>query len=145
MNSTWVVCADASRARIFNYNKHDHSLEELLAFSHPASRLKESDLGDDEPGVVLTRSDYVLHGMAEPKQRKELEAMSFAKDIAQHLSKEHKLGHFSRLVLIAAPEFLGMLRNKLSKTLTSSNIFELNKDVSKLPASQILEHLPRYF
>jgi hypothetical protein len=50
LKRTWVVVANAARARLCEFDPRDGSLTELADFTHPAARRKGSDLASDRPG-----------------------------------------------------------------------------------------------
>lgn len=145
MNSMWVLCANASRARLFIRHKPHAELEELPALTHPASRQKASERGSDEPGVGFERAGHGMHAKAEPTPLKESEAKVFAKEVAKHLQRAFEHQQFKQLVIIAAPAFLGLLRKQLNNTVHASIIAEIDKDLSQLPPAEISQYLPNVF
>jgi protein required for attachment to host cells len=53
-------------------------------------------------------------------------------------------GEFERLMLIAAPDFLGLLRKHLSPPLTRMVAIEIPKVLTQQTAADIRAHLPEY-
>ncbi len=114
MRKTWVVAAESSRARIFSANGRTKPMQELEAFAHPRSRAKVLDINSDDAGHVYDRKGHGIHDMESEMDPKKTEADRFAKELADHLDQARAEGRFEALVLIAAPEFLGLLRKHLS-------------------------------
>ncbi|HQT42758.1 MAG TPA: host attachment protein [Halothiobacillus sp.] len=154
---TWVVVADAARARFFrvedNTGAHGGSehapsvaasahgaLMEIKDLSHPASRLYDRELVSDAPGISNVRGMSSRFGMQEIVLPKEEEAIRFAKEVADLL--KHNLEEFDRLYLIAAPHFLGLLRLDLDKGVRAKIAAELNQDLSAHSTEEIRRHLP---
>lgn len=113
MTEYWIVVADSSKARIFSREKKYSSLEELESLTHPESRLRRQDLVTDRPGQKQKASETGEYEAGENNDPKEDEAEAFAGEIGEQLNKARAQGRFERLVLLAEPEFLGLLRKRL--------------------------------
>jgi protein required for attachment to host cells len=81
------------------------------------------------------------HGTGGERSPHKHEAQLFARQIAAEL--EHERQGFDRLVLVAGPEMLGLLRAALSDSLRARVSAEVDKDLEGQPSSAVLEHLPR--
>lgn len=78
----------------------------------------------------------------EPQQTPdEREAELFARDIAAVLLKGQQDGHFKKLLLIAEPKFLGVLRVALDPHVKSLVTLEINKDLTHSSGHQLREQL----
>ena len=73
---------------------------------------------------------------------KENEAIKFAIEIANRLNAARARGEFDRLGLVAAPAFLGLLRERLSPETRAIVEFEVDKDLLHLPPQEIRDRLP---
>ncbi len=113
MRKTWIVAAESSRARIFQAENRT-KLQELQGLVNPKARARVLDLNADEAGLVYDRMGQGRHHMENEVDPKKHEAEIFAHEIAEYLDKARASGQFEELVLIAAPEFLGLLRKHLS-------------------------------
>ena len=71
-------------------------------------------------------------------------AINFAKRVAGRLDLARHQGNFDQLMIVAAPTFLGMLRNELSQATANSLSLEMNKDLTRMSAEEIRQHLPEY-
>jgi protein required for attachment to host cells len=113
MNRTWVVVANAARARLCEFDPRDGSLTELADFTHPAGRQKGSDLATDRPGHAAkgqtgSRTSFEPHTEVHHKER-----ATFAHELAQHLELAVVEGRCPALALIASNPFLGELKARL--------------------------------
>ncbi|MFO7802816.1 MAG: host attachment protein [Desulfovermiculus sp.] len=140
----WVVVGDSARARIFGTNSRGGGLTELEVLYHPESRMRDSELQTDKPGRM-----YAMQGefrsAAEQTPARKVEAERFAQSLAEYLDTMHHENRFEHLILVASPNFLGLLRNQFSSRLHNAVISELNKDISQLKkAEDIRKHLPEY-
>lgn len=114
MKKTWVVAAESSRARIFEAENRVQPMKELEGLAHPKSRAKVLDINADDAGQTFDRMGQGMHDMEKEVDPKKHEADQFAKEIAERIDKARAAGQFEALVLIAAPEFLGLLRKHLN-------------------------------
>ena len=80
MNSTWIIVADASRARFFEASGSSSDIFETETLTHPEGRLHEQDLTSDLPGRAYDSSGEGRHAMGssvEPKKH-EIEEKRYA-------------------------------------------------------------------
>ena len=141
MESTWIVVADSSRARLFSAASASSVLVEVEDLIHSASRLHETDLNSDRPGRSFDSNGEGRHAMESPENQ---EAILFAKEISTCLKSHHNQGAFSKLVLVAAPEFLGHLRTLVDKNLMATIALEIDKNMVQHDVADIREHLPKF-
>lgn len=142
MSTTWVVVADSSRARIFTAKTSTSELQELEILAHPEGRLHEQEISSDLPGKVKGK-DGGGHAYSDEVTPKEQEIINFAKRVAEHLEHAYHVQKFHRLAIVAAPAFLGELRNHLSAQVTKVLCFDLNKNITLQTPEEIRKHLPK--
>jgi protein required for attachment to host cells len=117
MQDTWVMVANAARARCFERHKADGTLRERADYVHPQSRQKGIDLGSDRSGHVDrdTRagagSGTPLDARTDPRAK---EHDSFARQLAKVINDAVAGGRCGALVLVASNPFLGELKSHLS-------------------------------
>jgi protein required for attachment to host cells len=152
MPATWIVSANASRARIFAQGSATAPLDEVLDLVNEASRLRDTDLETDSPvgsraasdsrhnvGAPTTPSSY------EPKQTaKKHEMELFAREVAAEVVRAHNEKRFEKLCLVASPEFLGMLRKLIEPRLHDALALEINKDYTQSTAQELREQIRAY-
>jgi protein required for attachment to host cells len=142
MNSTWLVVADNSRARIFSMESRTGPIEEIKSIVHTEARLREQNMTSDLPGRASGNSGGAGHSYQDETSPKEQENINFAKEIANELDAARKGNKYKQFVLVAAPKFLGNLRNQMSPQTQKLSCFELAKNLAHLNATEIREHLP---
>lgn len=143
MKLSWIVVADSTRARIFTADTASSPLEEIEDLYHAEGRLHDREITSDLPGKIKS-ADGGGHAFEQPTDPKKHEADTFAHRVAHYLEDAHKAKRFEQLLIIAAPTFLGLLRNHLSEQLKQSVRFELDKDITTLSPADIRQHLPEY-
>jgi len=146
--TTRILLADQSTARFYDIDQADAPLRLVGELTDPDSRLKDRDLKSDRPGRVYdhastgTRRSAVPHhstgGEETPRRHG---AQVFANRIVHELETAREARLFDRLVLIAGPQFMGMLRSAMSKHLTEVIGAEVLKDLLHAPESAVRAHL----
>lgn len=129
MQTTWIVTADASRARIFQMLGRNH-IEEIEDFIHKESRQKDRELRTDAVGQFSVRSAPASSDMIERTEPTEHEAEIFSRTLGGYLDKARTQHKYDQLCLIAPPKFLGLLRKTLSKEALRMVDKEVPKDIS---------------
>ena len=115
MKETWIVLANASRARILD-REPGGRLEELADLVHPQSREKGIELASDREGHAekthgdLGRMRTAFQPHMEPRQK---EHSVFAVEVSRYLEDAVTQGRCRGLVLIASDPFLGELKSHL--------------------------------
>jgi protein required for attachment to host cells len=141
MERTWVVVAESSRARIFEASGQGAELQELSDLVHPASRLKGQALMSDSPGRAFDSKGRGRHAMSQETDVRRNESKIFADEIANQLEAGRTGGKFGRLILVAPPEFLGLLRASLGPETAGLVAATVNKNIARLKPEEIRKHL----
>jgi len=140
-DGTWILVADAARARIFQVEDKGKSLKTTWQHESAASTVPSRDIASDRPGRTFDRAGEGRHAKEPPTDPARYEKERFAREVAQHLDLERKVNSFHKLIVVAPPQFLGDLRASMSSQLEGCMQREINKDLSKLKPAEILEHL----
>jgi len=145
MAGIWVLAANSSRAYIYSTERATGDLKQVEKFDHPEARLHEQELTSDLPGRAFDSGGVGRHAMVQPVEPKRHEAINFAIQIADYLESARNEGKFRKLYIIAAPAFLGLLRERFSASLADLVTQEINKNLVNLHAQDIRNHLPERF
>ena len=134
MQTTWVIAADASRARVFQLLGRNN-IEEIETFVHPEGRQKDRELRTDAMGQYFPKGAQgsnakMGHSAVEPTDPTEHEAEVFSRTLGDYLDKARTQRKYDRLCLIAPPKFLGLIRQNLSKDAQRMVDKEVPKDIS---------------
>jgi len=141
MSATWVLVAESSRAKVYLATDRSATLVEIHDLVHPASRLHEGDLVSDTPGSDGGGVGQGRHVLDAETTARAHESLRFAKELAERLDRGRTEGAFGRLVLIAPPAFLGLLRDSLSKEVKDLVSQEVNKNLVQQPSEVIRTYL----
>lgn len=140
MRETWVVVADAGRARIFGLDRDTGSLSEREDYAHNEARLARRRLVSDRQGQ-LTSSTGRHHAVGTEVSPREQEDRHFAADIAGRLNDARAAGALERIMLVAPPKFLGLLREGLDDITRKRVDVELALDLTSLGTDEIRERI----
>ena len=138
-----VIVADASRARILSAEDNQSSLLETEDLVHSESRLREQDLVADGTGSGTDSGGYGMHSMGHEKAAHARQAEIFAAELCERIDGIRQRGALRRIYLVAAPEFLGLLRANLSKQCTVLVAGEVGKNLVTRSLEEIRGHLPK--
>jgi protein required for attachment to host cells len=144
---TYVLIADASRARLFQQAAQHYAL--LETFDHQPSRVHNRDLVADVNGRRTSGPSIggsfggrsVSRGVGRPGvapdiEPKEVEAAKFAHELATMLADTLR-DQGDRLVLAAPPHFLGLLKKTLSASVVKRVGLTVDKDLTKVDGREL--------
>ncbi|NNF73407.1 MAG: host attachment protein [Rhodobacteraceae bacterium] len=133
--NTCVLVASGELARLFDFAGRDHPL-----VPRPKGQLSAPPVNEPADAQGVTQSRFgTARSKLEPHNAHDKQAEGFADLIAEHLEKDASGGRFEKLVLIAAPRMLGLLRDKLGPVAQSKIWFEIDKNLAGMPDEAITE------
>lgn len=148
MGATWIVSANAGKAKFFSQVDASDTLVEINDMVNDGARLTTQESETDKLGpTAATKSIHNVGGatpnkLYQPAQTPDQhQSELFARDIASFLERSQNEGAFQQLHLVASPEFLGVLRKILEPKLGSAIDLEINKDYTQYSAAQLLEQV----
>jgi protein required for attachment to host cells len=146
-----IVVVDASRARLFTYEREnlaeglsEHLIEER-DLVNPARRLKDVDLFSDSRSSV-SRTGGLQYGVDDHREaRIERFDTEFSRLIVDQLVGLIRSNHPSRLIVCASPKMLGEIR-AASANLRRGGlaIDEVPRDLVQLATPQLRDRLTEY-
>jgi len=139
--NTLVAVAERARARLFHHEGPGKGLSEIGDLAHPEARMHGLELDTDRPGRVHDRKGPGRHAMSSEESTKERAASNFAREVAQAIKARRTHEGFGRLVLVAEPGFLGMLRAALDPATSKLVDGEVHKQIVARPTAEIAAHL----
>lgn len=142
MVKKWIVVADSSRARIFEVANKDKHLQEIEDMVNPEGRANNRDLESDAAGRYYGRGQRMQgHSAGTTVNAVEHETEWFAKSVSEYLDKARAERRYDRLYLVAAPKFLGLLRDNLTRETRNTVSEELNKEISWLQGRDVESYI----
>jgi protein required for attachment to host cells len=141
--TVWVTVADSARARLFAARNALGPLEELETLVNPEARIPQRELVSDAPGRSFRSVGRQRASMSSEVSAKQQDTLDFARQIAERLNEARVRGEYHKLVLVAAPAFLGVLREQLDRHVLELVCATLDKDLTQLRADELRARLPQ--
>ena len=138
---TWILIADAGRARIFANNGVGKGLTEVTDGEYENPLPKTREIGSDKPGRTFDSAGEGRHAMAPRADWHEQAKEAFAKELADWLKSAHQANAYDRLVLAAPPKTLGDLRAELDPQVAKLVSAEISKDLTHQTPDQLEEQI----
>lgn len=138
---TWILIADASRARIFEVEDGQH-LQLVRELLYPKGRAMAQELVSDEPGRLAKGGGGQVFSAMDPRTSPhEVEAKHFAAQLAHALHDGRVHNKYESLALVAPPHFLGLLRDGLDPEVGKMVVAAVNSDYTHAPEHELHHHL----
>lgn len=139
---TWVLVADAARARVFELSHDRRELREIRDLLNAEGRGRTEF--DDRLPRTNESGGAARHAIEPhtPFRRKVSER--FAHQIATSLLENLDAGSFEHLIVVAGPRFLGELHECVGDRVKRHIVAEIRKDLTKHLPPDIYAHLPAF-
>jgi protein required for attachment to host cells len=138
--SAYVIVADSARARILRRSGQGlgPQLLELERLERPNAHRHARDLTTDQTGRLNSAAFHAQsgpritarHGADSDYDPRTTEVQRFARQLATRLARMARTERIERLVLIAEPRFLGMLRGELPETIRELITREVSRNLT---------------
>lgn len=136
MKRSWILVANKSNARIFE-RKSRKDFKLVGSLTNPEAKLNEGERVSDRNGSMAQSNGHGQQSFTPKTTAKEHNEEIFAKEINEFLEKNRNQNKFDDLEIVAAPSFLGVIRNNLDKELNKQVSNCLNKDFSQRSDDEI--------
>jgi protein required for attachment to host cells len=138
---TWIIIADGARAHIVCNDGIGKGVTPVLDRDLKSAWVPTRALGTDRPGRTFESADSSRHAMEPRVDWHRFEKHQFVEKMAKLVNKAASRRTYDRLVLVAPPEILGVLRAALSEPAKKRVVAELAKDLTSVPVREIPERL----
>lgn len=142
MSTTWILVADAARARLFELPKKGANLTEIACYTHPDSRTP----GQHPVHGRLPRSQEsqgpTRHAIEPRTSLRSKHAQHFADVLRDVIQQGRMEGRYDELILVAPPRFLGVLHERLDEQTLKHVVSEVPNDLITLSPAEVRAHLP---
>lgn len=131
----WLVVADGAKARFFDTNLKGEPFEELETLENERGRERNREMERDRPG--RTQSGGGQRSAYDEGDKRDIVEAQFAGRVADYLEKARQDDKFDDLVVLAAPKFLGQLRNDFPDSLENAVRFDETVNLTKASRSEL--------
>ncbi len=145
MDSTWIVVAHEAGARFFENLGRGTGLELVEEIEHPDGRARDRDMASDRPGRSFRKNsgDPSRASMSQSEGPHDRAVADFARALANRLKDARVQNQYKRLVLVAPPRFLGLLRSSLDGPTAQLVMVSLDKDLAASKKNELVERLSK--
>jgi protein required for attachment to host cells len=140
MDTTWIVVASRDEVRIFE-RKGKKDLTLVTDIGNPEGKLRPRDLVSDKAGTSSDNRMRRRLAYSTEQSPKERSLINFYEEISDQIDLALNKQKFDRLILIAEPRLLGILRAILPSSVHGVIIQEIHKDLAFATEEQIMERL----
>ena len=145
-----IVVADQSEADFYELGQRDLPPNFVQRLEDADAHLHNRDLKSDRPGRVFDhapapngrRGAVAHHATGGERNPRKVEARRFARRVAQALDEERRQNRFERLIVMAPPAFLGLLREEITPAVHDLLTAEIGKDLVHEPPEALNAYLP---
>ena len=145
-----IVVADQNEADFYELEQRDMPPRFVQRLEDADAHLHNRDLKSDRPGRVFDhaptpggrRGAVGHHSTGGERNPRKVEAIRFARRIADALDEERRDHRYERLVIMAPPAFLGFLRKEMPAAVQAMLTAEIGKDLVHEPPDALSGYLP---
>lgn len=141
MGTRWIVVAHRTGAQIFENVGPGKGLRRVRDVDHPEGRLRDRDIDTDRPGMARDPHVSGMTGFQRQQSAHERDAQRFATELGEILLAARNEHLFDRVVLVAEPRFLGILRAAIDRQTAKMIELGVAKDLASADERTIAEHL----
>jgi len=140
-NPFLIVVADGAAAHFYELPGPGKPLRPAGIDSMTQPNQPSRALTSDRPGRSFESASTTRHAVAPKSDPHDLEELRFSRAVAETIEQALAKSPHSRLVLVAAPTFLGQLRQALGSGLADRIHAELPRDLVRTPMNELPKHL----
>lgn len=138
---TWILVAHRAGARILEHDGPGRELRLLDEIDHPDGRKQESEIDSDRSGVLHGPGRIGGHATSKHQSAPEHVAETFAHALAMKLRDGRNANRYAKLVLVAEPHFLGVVRDALDAGTAKVVTATVGKDLAAARTDELAAHL----
>lgn len=141
MHSHWILIANAARARLMQQEEPGGPLAQLQSFEHPASRLRTSELADDQAGRQGADRSFGAAAFQPRTDAHEKEEERFATELAAELERGAAASRCDAITVFAPPRFLGSLRAAFGEATRQRLAATYDVDLTTVGAAELARRI----
>jgi protein required for attachment to host cells len=139
--TAWILVVERAKALIYESHGPGLPLKCVSELDNPRGRLREREVNSDRPGRAFDRVGGGRHAHSSEEDVADHDARTFVAQLIEQLEQGRSRHAFVRLVLVAPPKLLGMLRAAMPEALGAMVAATLPKDIAHRGADDIRERL----
>lgn len=151
-HNAWILVSDAGRAVLLRTKENNKPGFNVVGhFEHPDSRAHAREIATAANGSKSDSPPPAAHegshgaagrpGAESDTSPKEVEALRFARELADVLERGLAAHEYEELMLVAPPHFLGILKNTVNAQVSKHIHSTVDKDYTSLELPELEERL----
>lgn len=137
IRKTWVVIADQKKASLYEVDNREYRLNFISSLRND---FDERMAGLKEKGSVSKQSRQSnVRALVNENSLKRRMVTSYVDQLAEEIESGRKAGAFSKIIMAAGPELMGLLRAKLSRPTLGMIQREITKDYTSLKQAEVMD------
>ena len=143
MTNTCILVAHDAGARVFESRGPGKGIDLVETIEHPEGRMRDRDIDSDRPGRSFRKDsgDPRRAAMSRKEGPHDRAVSNFARALTDKLQQARMENQYERLVLVAPPRLLGLLRSSLDGPTAQLVVGSLDKDLASSKEAELIEHL----
>ena len=133
---TWILIADATKARILENAGPGKGLSQL---GDQVFKARERKDHSDDQGRTYNSVSPARHKM-ETNVTDDVVHLEHVDEILSSLGGALSARRFDRLLICAAPQTLGVIRQRIPEALNAVVMAEVAKDLTRTPTDELADH-----
>jgi len=142
MSNTWILVADAARARLFELTRKGADPVEIACYSYPEGRSPGREHDHGRLPRVQESNSPSRHAIEPRTSLRDKHAHRFADTLSAVVQQGRQDGCYDKLILMGPPRFLGVLHDSLDEQTAARVVGEVRNDLLTLTPAQLRTHLP---
>lgn len=142
-NREWILFADRAHAKIYTRHYVNGAMQEHLILEHPEARKFQHEQGTDRPGRGQAAGTGQHHAYEDHADFPEQESQAFLKEVGREINEAAENDQLDKLVLIALPKTMAMVKSTFSKSTLKKVTGEYSKNLINIPESDLQERLTK--
>lgn len=142
MSNTWILVADAARARLFEWTRKGTDPVELACYSYSEGRSPGREHDHGRLPRVQESNGPSRHAIEPRTSLRDKHAQRFADTLSAVVRQGRQEGRYDKLILMGPPRFLGVLHDSLDEQTAARVLGEVPNDLLTLTPAQLRTRLP---
>lgn len=142
-NREWILFADGAHVKIYTRHYVNGAMKEHIYIEHPQARKFQHDQGTDRPGRGHSSGSHSRHAYEDHADFPEQESALFLRDVSREINSAAEKDELDKLILIALPKTLAMLKSEFSKKTNDKVSAEYAKNLMHMPEVKLRERLAK--
>lgn len=142
MPNTWILVADASKARLFEWPRKRAEPAELACYTYPDGRASGRRPERGRLPRVQESSNSSRHAIEPKTPLRDKHARRFADTLGAIVRQGRQEGRYDKLILVAPPRFLGALHDSLDEQTAACVVGEVRNGLLTLSPAELRPYLP---